>query len=572
MNLNQNELGRSMVEMLGVLAVIGVLSVGGITGYTYSINKHRANELLEEANRRATVISNQIVLHNKTLSLNEFTNNDFNYAVFDKNVYGENGVELWNATKDSKFSIKISHVEKEICKNLQDSAGGMIQDFKPTECEDNNTVILSYDNSLSTITNANNKVEADCSAYSGTSSNFTGGLAGLAADGTTSCNCPERQQWNSSEGYCEQECTSYTSQECSSGYYCSFEDSASCDNCSALGGGTCTEGVGTCKPIFDGTQVTTANDGFMGLLTGTRMNWWTASSWCIAHGMQMPSLSEFECSRNSSKAGGWDCSWARFKGRLATSNWWVADDPDCRARNLNTPNNSVDFDTPRNGHYYSTLCTDGQVQHKVLSQVGGSCTNTSDCVTGLFCNASNKCEMKLDDGSACSSSETCKSGHCGQNGEGTNVCFTSCTSYTTNECGQNSYCVFNYPLDCTDSGVGACMPIIDGSTLTEAEDGLDGLYFAEKMNWWTASSLCAAHNKHLASLSEMGCRREEGVQSCEDCCENWSRFYNGKLSGNSWWASDNNSCLAYNVTLNHNPRVDIDTQRTNKTYYSVVCK
>jgi hypothetical protein len=70
----------------------------------------------------------------------------------------------------------------------------------------------------------------------------------------------------------------------------------------------------------------------------------------------------------------------------------------------------------------------------------------------------------------------------------------------------------------------------------------------------------------------MGCRREEGVQSCEDCCENWSRFYNGKLSGKSWWASDNNSCLAYNITLNHNPRVDIDTQRTNKTYYSVVCK
>jgi Tfp pilus assembly protein PilE len=47
MNLNQNELGRSMVEMLGVLAVIGVLSVGGITGYTYSINKHRANELVD---------------------------------------------------------------------------------------------------------------------------------------------------------------------------------------------------------------------------------------------------------------------------------------------------------------------------------------------------------------------------------------------------------------------------------------------------------------------------------------------------------------------------------------------
>ena len=29
----KNESGRSMVEMLGVLAIIGVLSVGGISGY-----------------------------------------------------------------------------------------------------------------------------------------------------------------------------------------------------------------------------------------------------------------------------------------------------------------------------------------------------------------------------------------------------------------------------------------------------------------------------------------------------------------------------------------------------------
>ena len=30
----KNESGRSMVEMLGVLAIIGVFSVGGIAGYT----------------------------------------------------------------------------------------------------------------------------------------------------------------------------------------------------------------------------------------------------------------------------------------------------------------------------------------------------------------------------------------------------------------------------------------------------------------------------------------------------------------------------------------------------------
>ena len=43
---NVNESGRSMVEMLGVLAIIGVLSIGGIAGYTMAMNKYRANEIV----------------------------------------------------------------------------------------------------------------------------------------------------------------------------------------------------------------------------------------------------------------------------------------------------------------------------------------------------------------------------------------------------------------------------------------------------------------------------------------------------------------------------------------------
>ena len=46
--LNQkSQSGRSMVEMLGVLAIIGVLSIGGITGYRYAMNKHTENKMLK---------------------------------------------------------------------------------------------------------------------------------------------------------------------------------------------------------------------------------------------------------------------------------------------------------------------------------------------------------------------------------------------------------------------------------------------------------------------------------------------------------------------------------------------
>ena len=37
----KGERGRSMVEMLGVLAIIGVLSVGGISAYGVAMKKHK---------------------------------------------------------------------------------------------------------------------------------------------------------------------------------------------------------------------------------------------------------------------------------------------------------------------------------------------------------------------------------------------------------------------------------------------------------------------------------------------------------------------------------------------------
>lgn len=50
-----NESGRSMVEMLGVLAIIGVLSIGGIAGYTMAMNRYRANEIIDAAAKVAVI-------------------------------------------------------------------------------------------------------------------------------------------------------------------------------------------------------------------------------------------------------------------------------------------------------------------------------------------------------------------------------------------------------------------------------------------------------------------------------------------------------------------------------------
>ena len=42
-----NQFGRSMIEMLGVLAIIGVLSIGGIAGYSKAMFKYKMNKTLD---------------------------------------------------------------------------------------------------------------------------------------------------------------------------------------------------------------------------------------------------------------------------------------------------------------------------------------------------------------------------------------------------------------------------------------------------------------------------------------------------------------------------------------------
>ena len=51
-----NQSGRSMIEMLGVLAIIGVLSIGGIAGYSKAMAKYRTNKMVDQISQIITNI------------------------------------------------------------------------------------------------------------------------------------------------------------------------------------------------------------------------------------------------------------------------------------------------------------------------------------------------------------------------------------------------------------------------------------------------------------------------------------------------------------------------------------
>ena len=50
MKQKKSQSGRSMVEMLGVLAIIGVLSIGGIAGYSSAMKQKEANDFMYQIN------------------------------------------------------------------------------------------------------------------------------------------------------------------------------------------------------------------------------------------------------------------------------------------------------------------------------------------------------------------------------------------------------------------------------------------------------------------------------------------------------------------------------------------
>ena len=47
--------GKTLVEMLGVLSIIGVLSIGGIAGYRLVMQKYRAAQIMDMASKTATL-------------------------------------------------------------------------------------------------------------------------------------------------------------------------------------------------------------------------------------------------------------------------------------------------------------------------------------------------------------------------------------------------------------------------------------------------------------------------------------------------------------------------------------
>ena len=112
---DNSESGRSLIEMLGVLAVMGVLTIGAITGFNYAMNKQHANATVNYVNQLAIEGSRQMLAGSNHLSLLDYP---------DKTPSGY-GVEL-GLLKDTNayFEVYVKEVPEAVCSQIQAMAEG----------------------------------------------------------------------------------------------------------------------------------------------------------------------------------------------------------------------------------------------------------------------------------------------------------------------------------------------------------------------------------------------------------------------------------------------------------------
>lgn len=68
-----NTVGRSMVEMLGVLAIIGVLSAGGLAGYSKAMFQHKVNQTVDQVVQTVIKIQMMFINEPEAIRYEDFT-------------------------------------------------------------------------------------------------------------------------------------------------------------------------------------------------------------------------------------------------------------------------------------------------------------------------------------------------------------------------------------------------------------------------------------------------------------------------------------------------------------------
>ena len=258
---NQAQDGRSMVEMLGVLAIIAVLSIGGIIGFRLAMNYYQANQIAHEMNIMRTDAQIKIAQGAEELTLGDpYDSGNIQFNGY-KTDFDCLDMETETSTPDkvvfcavaNAYYIELQEIPEGVCKPLANLIDNM----------DNEIAFYINDKSV----DAAEGEKGACSEGLNTLKVIFGADSKVMTPETT---------------ITEIKCTKYT--DCGLNEYCYFYNS---DNCIQQ------TGYGTCKNNRADTMISVNKKTF--IAKKEWMTWWSAKDFCNSHGKIMASISGLGC-------------------------------------------------------------------------------------------------------------------------------------------------------------------------------------------------------------------------------------------------------------------------------------
>ena len=330
-NYKRSQKGRSMVEMLGVLAIVGTLSVGGVYGYGVAMKKHKANELLHQASMLATTISAQAMSNDGKLpeTITDFGNTS----------YGKFPTSVGETADKTGFTITISELDGSICNQLKE--GGMIRNVT---CDPNaKKATITYYKNLATDpaegekspTGGKEKVDPCDSAKCEEGEQCIGGACVEVSACTGNCqNCV--YDYATYEEICEKTIGCSKNSDCDE--WCKDGEKCYCAiNASSTGNDS------ACYNNFTGQcAVATPRSGIKGgyVVSSDYTTWWSAVNFCKAHNKSILSLADLGITggyQDEAYCGGSECTgtvdWSDLQSKIGETEpcYWVTDTVSCDA-------------------------------------------------------------------------------------------------------------------------------------------------------------------------------------------------------------------------------------------------
>lgn len=392
-NIKKKEsLGRSMVEMLGVLAVIGVLSVGGIAGYKYGMERYQANQALNEMNMASVQLAIQLQQgSNKGVQL--VLGEPFETGMLQSVPFGFAYVcgEGKEATKEcveqeTRYQLAVMNVPYGVCQQLSENISN-----------------LQYYNDME----INGEWDGDCQKDT---TNEIAVLFDVAKTATVAASGTTDYYYSSYSPY-----TTDTEEPNACGESCKESEGKFCNaysyNCTA-------------NEAYDGECLIAANytkQGAQSRLVASSIainSWWSAESFCKALGKKMVSLEKLGCNAgigacNTAKTAQMKADFKTDYHFVWTSSL-VGSENACSAYSIRLSTGDVNS-VGRIYAYSEALCED-------------ECTTAADCGTGQAC-VNGACSNSCSADTECRGDEHCERGKCTPN----------CTTAT--ECDEGQACV-----------------------------------------------------------------------------------------------------------------------------------